>query len=73
MAIGSSDDGGRSFATVCYDNLIWLYGTMSPSLPVAAFTNGVSAYTMLAGASTAETFSRMTCAGTNGVSNGAFR
>ena len=71
LAMGS-DVGGRTFASVCYDNLLWLYASYGTAvLPVAAFTDGVSSSVLLSGADSAATFLNMTCMGTAGLSNGA--
>ena len=70
LAMGSDSDG-RTFATVCYDNLAWITSTSSSTLPVATFTDGVSQFTLLAGAGgTQSSFQNMPCGGTDGVANG---
>ena len=73
LAMGS-DGQGRSFASLCYDNLVWLYATdATTTLPLAIFTDGVSSSVQPAGAASASTFLNMTCAGSNGVKNGGER
>ena len=65
LAMGSDGDG-RTFATICYDNIVWLVGgTATPALTL--ITNGQGGFVSLVGASTAA----MTCGGSSGTANGA--
>lgn len=71
LAMGM-DELGRTFATVCYDNIVWLYSTSAAStLPVAAFTDGGSNTFPIPGSASAATFPDMTCSGTGAIANGA--
>jgi hypothetical protein len=72
LAMGS-DSEGRTFASVCYDNLVWLYSTTAAAThPVAAFVDGATRFVRIPGSDSAATFSNMTCMGTRGVANGSF-
>jgi hypothetical protein len=65
----SSDQIGRSFVTVCYDNIVFAQGAQ---VPVSGINggDGVNGFTLLWSGAVA-TIPNMTCLGTNGRFDGA--